>query len=340
MELSRRMTDVLLIPRVVFTDIDERRNRLLVAVEDAATQARVEAALVQMNVPREAVIIEFRGPIEDLSHQTLSSNVRPMQGGLLIYFQTTDGTYVPCSLGPNARGSVTGAEYFITASHCSRRRGDGRDDTPFFQYDPTNNQFQPIGIEIWDPSYFGKETDSRCPDNARCRYSDATLVEYTIHAADVAFGYIARTTSSSRLTAGSTEISHTAPRFTIIGEYYYPIDGEPLEKIGYASGWTWGGVRAANSCVNVPRLNPPDLVYICQAVVDSFAARGDSGAPVFSWVGGNDVNVIGTLLGQLRDDTSTHYVFSPMSGIVTDLGNLYTYDQGPEPNPCAPQIIC
>jgi hypothetical protein len=328
------MTDVLLIPRVVFTDIDERRNRLLVAVEDATTQARVEAALVRMNVPREAVIIEFSGPIEDLSHQTLSSYVRPMQGGLRIYFQGEHGDTLPCTLGPNARGSIRGAEYFITASHCSRQRGGGRDDTPFFQH-PVSNQYQLIGIEIWDPDYFGRNTDSRCPSGARCRYSDATLVEYTIHPGDVAFGYLARTSSSSRLTAGSREISHDNPRFTITGEYYYPMDGEPLEKVGYASGWTWGGVRPGNSCVNAPRSDPPDVVYICQSVVNSFAQAGDSGAPVFSWVGGNDVNVIGTLLGRLRDDNSIHYVFSPMSGIVNDLGNIYTYL-----DPCLLGSIC
>ncbi len=122
-ELNRRMSSVLLIPGVVFTDIDERRNRLLVAVEHAATQARVEAALLQNNVPRDAVIIEFRAPFQDANHDSLSHALRPVPGGMLIYwFRNSDNRYVPCTLGFNARDlGFPGTQFFVTASHCSNR---------------------------------------------------------------------------------------------------------------------------------------------------------------------------------------------------------------------------
>ncbi len=48
---------------VVMVDMDDRRNRLAVGVEDAQARAAVERALTGLDVPREAVVIEETGPI-------------------------------------------------------------------------------------------------------------------------------------------------------------------------------------------------------------------------------------------------------------------------------------
>lgn len=337
-ELNRRMSGVLLVPGVVFTDIDERRNRLLVAVEDAATQARIEAALVQNNVPREAVILERSAPIEDASHETLSSPVRPIPGGMRIYWERRDGLFDACSLGFNVRDPyVPGTQFFVTASHCSRRRGGGADTTRFLQRrsDNTTDPLDVIGTEVRDPGYFQQDSDPDCPQDANCRYSDALLVEYNPQSPVAPeFARIAHTTFSSRLLSGSTVISDNVPRFNIIGRYNYPISGEVVEKMGHVTGWTWGGVREGtdflNTCVSVPRTSETtvtNLVYLCQAVVDSYATKGDSGGSVFVVMNGSDVSAIGTLLGQKThdNDSSTHYVFSPIGGIINDLGMLYFY---------------
>jgi hypothetical protein len=144
----------------------------------------------------------------------------------------------------------------------------------------------------------------------------------------VDFGYIARTEFSSR-TQGSVTVSHTNPRLRIIGEYYFPIDGEPLDKMGYVTGWTWGGV--SNTCFHTPRIRDPngaDIVYLCQTVVDAGATRGDSGSPVFSLAGGNDVNVIGILFSGYTDAAGQHFVFSPMNQIWGEMqpyGNFYSF---------------
>jgi hypothetical protein len=333
-ELSIRMRDVLLLPGVFMTDINERRNRLLVMVQDATAQARVEAALVQMNVPREAVIFRFGGPVEDFQ-STLSSGVFPLEGGLRITYLLPDSvTFASaCTLGLNVRqlGTV-GVDYFITASHCSNVRGEGADGTSFYQWDATG-QFRYRGREVRDPAYFGTGQDSRCPLGRECRFSDATLVQYD-SARYSNFGLIAQTTGSNRMQAGSDIISTTNPHFSITDEDWYPIEGEVVEKMGRTTGWTWGGVRGEQpgdtinyTCASISRrrINQPDIIYLCQTYVNSFAQHGDSGAPVFSRVGGNEVYSMGILLGGATDAYGPYWIFSPLSGIYRDLGwNLYT----------------
>lgn len=277
------------------------------------------------------MIIEFRAPFQDANHDSLSHALRPVPGGMLIYwFRNSDNRYVPCTLGFNARDlGFPGTQFFVTASHCSNRRGGGAESTRFFQWDRATGNWLPIGTEVRDPVYFDQYADPDCPADANCRYSDALLVQYD-SASIPEYARIARTTFSSRLNDGSLAISDDAPRFNIVGTYYYPVVGEVVEKIGYFSGWTWGGVREGaeplNTCVRLPRSDPSvtNLTYLCQAVVDSRARPGDSGGPVFVWLGGNDVNVIGTVLGGDPNDPSVHYVFSPFGGILNDLGrDLY-----------------
>jgi hypothetical protein len=57
------MRDVLALPAVSFVDLDEGANRLSVGVEEARAVARVEQALRRLDIPRDVVNIEKRGPI-------------------------------------------------------------------------------------------------------------------------------------------------------------------------------------------------------------------------------------------------------------------------------------
>ena len=61
-----RMMDVLSIPRVTMTDIDESKNRLTVGLEDLGDRQlrnAVELRLVRLGVPLEAVTFEQRLPV-------------------------------------------------------------------------------------------------------------------------------------------------------------------------------------------------------------------------------------------------------------------------------------
>lgn len=62
-EWKDRMSALWAIPGIVFIDIDDANNRLTVGVESSQAGAGVERELLQLGVPREAVIIERTGPI-------------------------------------------------------------------------------------------------------------------------------------------------------------------------------------------------------------------------------------------------------------------------------------
>lgn len=61
------MVDVLSLPGVVFTDIDERENRLRVGVEDREKYgAQVREELTRLEIPRDAVGIDEHAPIAQI----------------------------------------------------------------------------------------------------------------------------------------------------------------------------------------------------------------------------------------------------------------------------------
>jgi hypothetical protein len=64
---DRMNADVLGTPDVVFTDIDEVKNRLAVGVATAEARSAVEQHLARLGIPREAVNIEDAGPVQPLS---------------------------------------------------------------------------------------------------------------------------------------------------------------------------------------------------------------------------------------------------------------------------------
>ncbi|MBC8646354.1 MAG: hypothetical protein H7X85_04275, partial [Thermoanaerobaculia bacterium] len=67
---------------VVFTDLDERTNRLKIGIGPDATRDQVEAAIRESGVRREAVVIDTTQPI--YPNSTLRDKVRPVPGGVQI----------------------------------------------------------------------------------------------------------------------------------------------------------------------------------------------------------------------------------------------------------------
>ncbi len=259
---------VLGLPGVVSLDIDERSNRLRVGVEDMKVAGDVEAALAQLRVPKDAVIIEAVEPVTPLV--TLQDNVRPVKGGLQIQRQ---GNYT-CTLGFNAvKAGVNG---FVTNSHCTSIQG-GVESTVFYQptLTPSSNR---IGVEWNDGPYW---TGSPCPPGRRCRWSDSAFVKYDT---GVSFtrGIIARTNLSSTTIIGDYRIS---------AEVTLPAVGETLNKVGRSSGRTQGNVT--NTCADA---DDGTFVFLCQNRVAAAAQAGDSGGPVFKITNNpaaNDVSLYG-----------------------------------------------
>lgn len=258
---------------ITVTDIDDRRNRLLVGVMDAGVRDRVLAAVAGLGIPAEAVIVEEIPPA--VIEASVQGTVRPVVGGVQI--QSSAGT---CTLGWNAIrfhttdpfGQVDFSDYFITNSHCTDQFGVVMG---LVMGQPTTSS--PIGTEFIDPPLFTSASDSRCPSGRECRYSDAALFQY-YDGIDKRFAYFARTYAGSLTIQDYVKLlSSDAP--TIVGD--------PANKTGRSTGTTYGTITQA--CADQPQYerdpwgNVVDTgrTMLCQGRADYSSQGGDSGSPVF-----------------------------------------------------------
>lgn len=308
------LPEVLALSGVVLTDIDEAHNRLRVGISDAGARDRVLGALDRLRIPRDAVLVEEADPIYQVL--TLRDVVRPTYGGVQINFPG-----FLCTLGFNADGlnpsdhSWTGVRYFVTNSHCTSVQG-GVESTQYWQ--PLNGATTHIGTEITDPVYF---SGAPCPAGRVCRYSDASMAQYTSPSL-ASLGKISRTTSRGT-TLGSITFA-TPDNFDIFNVWGYsgfsaPFVGQFLDKVGRTTGWTGGQMTA--SCVNV-NVSGTNITQLCQNFVSAGVGGGDSGSPVFdsnAWAGQSvAVNLYGILWG--GNTAGTLFVFSPMPSVISELG--------------------
>jgi hypothetical protein len=133
---------------VLFTDLDERQNRLRVGVETLAARERVEALLARRGVPRAAVIIEQAKP--DRFHATLRDERRPVQGGVQIEADTGIFSSKICTLGFNAfRSNVKG---FVTNSHCTDTQGGSEGPTSISQLTPSSGATRSVTRLLTHPT--------------------------------------------------------------------------------------------------------------------------------------------------------------------------------------------
>src|SRR5207247_10221848 len=68
--------------------------------------------------------------------------------------------------------NLKGQRGFLTNSHCTNTQG-GIEATPGFQ--TKNNNADLIGTETVDPPYFTEASNSECPGDQKCRYSDSAF---------------------------------------------------------------------------------------------------------------------------------------------------------------------
>jgi hypothetical protein len=308
LEARRYADNTLSLDGVVFTDLDEARNRVSIGVENEAARQQVVRMLDELGISPDMVIIEDVEPVRPLA---LTQQFRPPLGGIQI--QKNFGA--PCTLGFHAtRNGVRG---FVTNSHCTNVWG-GAENTLFFQ--PVDSiAAEHIGVELVDPPYW---SGGWCPRGRSCRFSDSAFVGYT---ADVAAslgpsapGRIARTDPP-----GAIFIDDSNPSFQIVSKAAWPLVGLVLSKVGRTTGWTSGTVT--NTCTNVN--TGSQRMHLCQVRFERpredfpdnpLSAEGDSGAPVFRLLGGNNVSLYGILWG----GAGIVSYFSPMQSIEGELGAL------------------
>jgi len=288
------------IPKMVFVDVDERRNRVFVGVEDEAAAADVMAILSDRGFPLDAVVVEIVEPIVPMVY--LQDRVRPVAGGLQIAFPLTPPYVGICTLGFVAiRGGDLG---YVTNDHCTSQSGVV-DGTVHHQPLPNNA----VGVEIVDPPFF----TTGCPPGRVCRYSDA-IFGRAFDPGSMDFGKLMRTAG-----LGSLEI---VGRWNIVGESAFPLVGEILNKVGRTTGWTQGSVT--NTCVTTYVSNT-NWVRLCQDIVAANVSGGDSGSPVFKVIDSTTgrVSLYGVLWGGSYSGTT--FVFSNMQNLERELGPLTTF---------------
>lgn len=294
----RRMLPLFELAGVVYTDADEANGRLVVGVIDRGVEGLVRGRLKALGMAAQSVDVVETEPIAQLA--TLRDQIRPVVAGYQIRFSN----YV-CSIGFNAiRNGVIG---FVSASHCSTRQGRV-DGTKYYQ--PLNQvPGELIGTEVVDPAY---QRFAGCPVGRVCRYSDSNFIEGA-GGATFEIGAIAKTTGANN---GSLTIDG---KFVVASEGT-GVNGNTVEKVGRTTGWTRG--TQTNTCANTG-VSGTNIVLICQNFVQStgtIVGGGDSGAPVFKTISADAVSLVGNLWG--GNTSGTMFVYSPLSGIERELGNL------------------
>jgi hypothetical protein len=294
--------EVLALPAVVSTDVDERANVVRVGTSDIrTTEPWIRAVAEGHGVPSRAVVVV---PEEPVVPELRDLNV-PVVGGVEIGFVSLSASDVlVCTLGFAAvRDGVLG---FVTNSHCTDRRGVVEHT---LHQQPAGGA--PVGLEVADPPHF---TGGVCPAGRACRYSDSAFSTLPAPAL-YAQGYLARPplTSSTWNGMDTFRITGTAT----------PLLDESLSKVGRTTGLTEGMVTATCATYNVAGSS---LTMVCQSRASYLSAGGDSGSPVFRVAEGTDVALAGIHWG-------SGGVFSPFDGVqrTDELGPL---------SACAPGFIC
>lgn len=266
---------------VVATDIDERANRIRIAVESRSAIQNIKAGIAHIPVPETAVEFDVRSRAAFFG--SVQDRTRPVVGGIEI--EVENEGY--CTLTANVHTGLDDEAWgFLTAAHCTKYFGTMTSDDA---YQDGNGSGNHIGVEVADPDFW---TLSPCPSGSECRYSDAALFTYD-DSVSREQGIIARTYLND-LTIDSSN-----PEWEIVdddnGVYTdsssYMFVGDAVYKVGRSTGMTKGYIEYA--CFTYEPREPPsaNAKLVCQDEVWNegtnyhIAQHMDSGAPVFAKTG-------------------------------------------------------
>ena len=278
---------------VYLVDVDEVNNRVLLGVADATATGAVRAEAARLGIPANAVATQLQQA--PAPRASLRDRQTVLNGGIQIAFSQ----YL-CTLGFTARRNSTGANIFVTNSHCTGTQyvSDG-----IAEYQNLVGSGNQIGNEVADRGMWA------CAGvGTSCRQADAAYLSNN-GTRSTGQGGIYRTNWATGANAGTTIIGE----FDIVGRYTgsLPVNSY-LDKTGRTSGSTYGLVT--NSCVTIGVLR-------CQDISKVWSEGGDSGSPVYVWLSDNDVQLHGVMWGGPGSDYTTTYS-SRLGGIEADLGSL------------------
>lgn len=300
-------------PHVNYLDIDERTNQVVVGISEGGDGAAMRRFAEARGVPLEALTLRPSKAFHQFA--TLQSEIRPVRGGMRI--ELNGGGF--CSLGYAVFHNVRGETGFITNSHCTNING-GTEGTLFGQPNQGVFGLSRIGVEQIDPFYFSNR--SGCPPGRRCRFSDSAYARFNDPAAQARRGFVAAPTTFCSLPTISCTLNlpSTSSEMRVTGSTGFPMLGSTFDKVGQATGWTFGQTTQTCFTVNIMNLSTGQdtgKTLICQDAVAAGAATGDSGAPVFEWHGST---ILAT--GLLWGGSGQEFGFSYIGQVNSELGSI------------------
>lgn len=286
-----------------------------------------DPSLLECNPPEDPAsdTAYFLGPQPSVP-STLSGLFPRLMGGIQVEFEHVDYGVVPCTLGfvansPSHNGP-SGRFVVITAAHCSNAVGSM--DGNIYGL-PTYELDRLFGSEVYDPplQYF---SSASCFFGNGCRNSDANIVSTSLQAPhyasrDYAWGRLARPLGPrTSIRDTTTQVNTAAPEFTISAESRPSVIGSRIHKVGRTTGWTYGSLTYY--CRK-------ERGYHCQDPANYLFRTGDSGAPVFRHLRNGTIALVGIHHSRLSVWSYTQSIYSPLSRIRMDLGQLQTFAGGP-----------
>jgi hypothetical protein len=293
-----QLDDLLERDEVYLMDVDEVNNRVLVGVRDGTAVREIRSEALGRGIPAAALHVEVRKPTGNRQAQTLRDYAFTVMGG--FQHQFSPDPYDICTIGFTAIWNNRYA--LVTNSHCTVNYL-ASDGTAMMQ--PVWAAGNQIGFEVKDRGTYG------CNGwFTSCRRSDAAIYERTIdRSPGIVNGFIAKTAFAYG-GPGSLDITGS---YSIIRRYAgsSPV-GTWLDKTGRTTGSTYGQVT--QSCVAIGK-------FRCQDISNIYSEPGDSGSPVYVWLGNDEVELYGLMWGGPDGDWNTTYS-SRLAGVEADLGSL------------------
>jgi len=270
------------------TAVDDTMNRVFIGFEsiEASLLKKLESILEELGIPFDAVVVQKQGRVV-LS--TRSDYIRPLIGGIQI--QNPNAGL--CTLGFIAERS--GTKGFVTAGHCGN-----------------------INDPIYQPEFLGSDQPTANiagnveADPSGARFSDSMWVVLATNAAYKIYN------------EWNPSIS-----YVVFSEMQSQTPGMYVCKGGITTGETCGQIALVGEDVPHPEYN----TLYDQVKATYSSDQGDSGAPVYydpldTWIRNWCFETYGVAC---KDIYGIHWglmdgysVYSPISGIENDLGELRT----------------
>lgn len=272
-------------------DTHEVSNRLWIGLTSWDGREEIETELERAGIPREVVVLEEVGKF--LDHQTgFNLFERPVVGGI---------GGAGCTAGPIVNRG--GARGLLTNSHCSPTPGVV--DFAQFHQNTNSGSSTLVGIEILDAPLFTNAQDSACPSGETCRWADALFASS---------GFI---TGTRRGAIKNSYSPASYPNRFVQAIELAPLCGDQVRKSGATTGRTEGDV--INTCCDIKSATS-GLVNLCSHRISALSLPGDSGSPVYHTDYFGPVGA--QLFGMLWGGNGTTSAFSPLSGILAQLGSM------------------